>query len=70
VLNYEIELPQKYLDRIVKSDSFNKEVLYESFIYKHTSAKNILKEIKKDNLKLTSLIGKNGYIDNKEYLKV
>jgi hypothetical protein len=70
VLNYEIELPEKYIDRIVKSDSFNKEVLYESFIYKQTSAKNILREIKKDNLKLTSLIGKNGYINDKEYLKV
>ena len=70
ILNYEIEFPEKYLDRILKTDSFNKEILYESYIYKQTAPQNILKEIKQDNLKLRYLIGKNGYIDIKEYLKV
>ena len=70
VLNFEIELPEKYLDKVLKPDSFNKEVLYESYIYKKTSPQNILKEIKRDNLKLINLIGKSGCIDIKEYLKV
>lgn len=70
ILNYEIELPEKYLDKVLKTDSFNKEVLYESYVYKKTSPQNILNEIKRDNLKLMHLIGKSGSIDIKEYLKV
>lgn len=70
ILNYEIEFPEKYLDKILKTDIFNKEILYESYIYKKTSPQNILKEIKQDNIKLMGLIGKSGSIDIKEYSKV
>ncbi len=70
VLNYEIDLPKKYLDNTFGIDDFNKEILYESYIYKKTAPQNILKEIKQDNVKVTQLLGKNGYINKKEYLKV
>lgn len=70
ILKYEIDFPEKYRENILDVDSFNKEILYESYIYKKTAPQNILKEIERDKIKITQLLGKNGYIDKKEYLKV
>ena len=70
ILKYEIDFPKQYENEILNLDSFNKEILYESYIYRRTAPKNILDKIKKDGLKLARLLGKNGYIDEKEYQRV
>lgn len=70
ILRYEIDFPKQYENEILSLDSFNKEILYESYIYRRTAPKNILNKIKKDGLKLARLLGKNGYIDEKEYQRV
>lgn len=70
ILRYEIDFPDKYKDEMLSVENFNKEVLYESFLYRKTLPKNILKIIKKDDVKIARLLGKNGYIDEKEYSKI
>lgn len=70
VTKYEIKFPEKYNDNFLNIDSFNKEILYESFIYKKTAVKNILNEIKQDDIEISDLTGINGLINKKEYLKV
>lgn len=70
ILKYEIDFPEKYIEDTLDLSNFNKEILYESYIYKKTAPQNILKEIRQDKVKVTQLLGKNGYIDKKEYLKV
>lgn len=70
ILKCEIDFPEKYNDSILNLDNFNKEILYESFLYKKTAPQNILNKIKQDEVKITHLLGKNGYIDKKEYSKV
>lgn len=69
ILKYEIDLPKKYVDDILNIENFNKEILYESFIYRKTAPQNVLKKIKFDDVKIIQLLGKNGYIDKKEYSK-
>ncbi len=70
ILKYEIDFPKQYENEILNLDSFNKEILYESYIYKRTAPKNILTRIKRDGLQVARLLGKNGYIDQKEYERV
>jgi len=70
ILNFEIDFPEKYEDELVNLSSFDKEILYESIVYKKTAMQNILKQIKQDKVKITKLIGKSGYIDEKEFAKV
>lgn len=70
VLNFEIDFPKKYEDELVNLNSFDKEILYESIVYKKTAMQNILKQIKQDHVRITKLIGKNGLIDEKEFAKV
>lgn len=69
VLDYNTSIPKKYLDRDLNLDSFRKEILYESYLYKNTSPKNILKEIKKDNIHIESLVGQKGIIRKTEFSK-
>lgn len=70
ILKYEIDFPKQYENDILNLDSFNKEILYESYIYRRTAPKNILTRIKRDGLQVARLLGKNGYIDEKEYERV
>jgi len=52
---YGIDLPVQYKKLYDKLHRFNSSRLYESFIYKHTSVSNILKEIQKDHITMISL---------------
>lgn len=41
--------------------------MYESYLLCKTSFQNVINKIKGDKIKITSLIGNNGIINNKEY---
>lgn len=66
----EISIPKNYLKYLLYFKHFNTTNLYESFIYKNTNPANIIKEIERDNMKITFLLGKNGKIRKNEYLKM
>lgn len=67
ILDYNVSIPNKYLSQELNLNTFRKEILYESYLYKNTSPKNILKEIKKDNVYIESLIGQKGVIRKAEF---
>ena len=69
VFDYNMTIPKKYMSTELNFNSFRKETLYESFIYKNTSPRNILREIKKDNIHIESLIGQKGVIRKGEFSK-
>ena len=69
ILDYNVSIPNKYLSEELSLNSFRKEILYESYLYKNTSPKNILKEIKKDNICIESLVGQKGIIRKAEFSK-
>ena len=69
IWDYNTSIPKKYLDNDLNTKTFRKEVLYESYIYKNTSPRNIFKEIKKDNIYIESLIGQKGIIRKAEFSK-
>ena len=52
---YGINLPRQYKKLYDKLHYFNSSMLYESFIYKHTSVMNIFQEIQKDHIAIISL---------------
>lgn len=67
---FEINMPKKYIDKLLFLRNFDISILYESFIYKNTLPSNILKEIHDDNVYISFLKGKNGIIKKTEYLKL
>lgn len=67
---FEINMPRKYLDKLLFFKGFNTSILCESFIYKNTMPYNIFKQINDDNITITFLEGKNGKIRKTEYLKL
>lgn len=67
---YSIQMPNKYLVDTTLLSEFNPTILYESYIYKNTSYQNIINEIKKDNITIEFLYGRNGKIRKNEYLKL
>ncbi len=67
---YDIKMPRKYLKNSIYLKDFNSSVLYESYIYKRTSPKNIIKEIREDGVDISFLNGKNGRIRKNEYLNL
>lgn len=46
---------------------FKSSILYESFIYKRTSIRNIRKEIENDKIRILNLYGQSGMIRKSEY---
>lgn len=42
--------------------------MYESALFCKTQFQNVINKIKEDKIKITSLIGNNGIINDKEYL--
>lgn len=66
----EINMPRKYLDKVLFFKDFNTTILCESFIYKNTLPSNISKQILDDNITISFLEGKNGNIRKTEYLKM
>lgn len=68
ILDYSVTLPKKYLSEELNLNSFRKEILYESYLYKNTRPSNIINEIRKDNIHIESLIGQKGVIRKTEFL--
>jgi len=67
---FEIPMPRKYLKDSIHLNDFDNSILYESYIYKNTSSKNIMSEIAKDGINISFLNGKNGRIRKNEYLNL
>lgn len=67
---YEINMPRKYIDKLLFFKGFNTSILCESFIYKNTMPCNISNEINDNNIEISFLEGKNGKIRKTEYLKL
>lgn len=67
---FEITMPRKYLKNSIYLNDFDNSVLYESYIYKNTTSKNIKKEIEKDGVNINFLNGKSGKIRKNEYLNL
>lgn len=67
---FEIPMPRKYLKNSIYLNDFDNSILYESYIYKNTSSKNIINEIIKDGVNISFLSGKSGRIRKNEYLNL
>lgn len=67
---FEINMPRKYLDKLLFFKGFNTSILCESFIYKNTMPNNIFRQIESDNITISFLEGRNGKIRKTEYLKL
>lgn len=67
---FEIAMPRKYLKNSIYLNDFDNAILYESYIYKNTSSKNIKSELEKDEISINFLNGKNGRIRKNEYLNL
>ena len=50
--------------------NFEKNIIYESLISRNSNQDNVFNQIKKDNLKIVEIYGKNGVIRKKEFLKL
>lgn len=70
ICSYKIVFPDKYIKNLIFFKDFNEEILYESLIYKTTSAKNIVNEINNDGVCIAYLSGINGKIKKIEYAKM
>lgn len=55
LISYKINMPDKYSRFEKYFDSFDNNTLYESFLYKNTSYKNIKKELNQDGAKIVYL---------------
>lgn len=62
--SYNIIIPNEYTLK-----SFDNKYIYEAVIKNKTLAEAV-KQIKKENVKITNLIGKNGIINKKEFLSI
>lgn len=50
--------------------SFDRNIIYESFICSFNNYDAVINKIREDEVKIVNLIGQNGVIDRKEYLRV
>lgn len=64
IKDLKLKLPKEY-----EISGFNKEIIYESIIYKKGLA-DILNKITKDKVKIKKLIGNNGDISNNEFRQI
>lgn len=55
IIGFGIDMPEKYAMYQEKLEGFNGSILYESLIYKHTSYKNIQKELLEDDARILYL---------------
>lgn len=55
IISYKMNLPEKYSEYQNIFENFDSNALYESFIYKNTSYKNIKKELSQDDAKIVYL---------------
>lgn len=63
VNSYNINIPDEY-----KRNGFNDIEMYESALMCKTQFQNIINKMKEDNIEISSLIGNNGIINEKEYI--
>lgn len=61
--SYNINIPDEY-----KRNGFNDIEMYESALMCKTQFQNVIKKMKEDNIEISSLIGNNGIINEKEYI--
>lgn len=70
IINYQILISED-LKNIFKKyklyNDFENNILYESLIYRKDSVQNIIEQIKKDNIKISNLLGMRGIIRSEEY---
>lgn len=69
VNGYNLNLSEKVIDVFKELQGFDKNLLYESYIYKNTLPENILKRISEDKIDVLNLCGIKGEIKRIEYLK-
>lgn len=62
VNGYNISIPDEY-----KRNGFNDIEMYESAVMCKTQFQNVINKINEDDIKVSSLIGNNGVINEKEY---
>lgn len=67
---YKIEYDKEILNIFENNKQYDENILYESYIYRKDTYKNIQSQIKKDKVKIITLIGNNGIIYENEYLKM
>lgn len=67
ILSFDINLPKRFMKRISELKDFNSLIMYESFIYKRTSVKNIKKEIEEDKIRILNVYGQKGIIRKVEF---
>ena len=65
LISYKMNLPEKYLEYGNNFENFDSNELYESFIYKNTSYKNIKEELSQDDAKILYLKDSNNKIIKK-----
>lgn len=68
IVFFGIEMPEKYQEYQENLGGFHESVLYESFIYKRTSYKNIKKELLEDGIKIAYLQDDQHHILKKQNL--
>lgn len=70
ILDYQIIYESEYIDLTNKEfKKFDKKLLYESIIG-NKKYDDVINMIKKDNVRIVNLIGKNGIIQKQEYRKI
>ncbi len=67
VLSFDINIPKRFIKSAMELKDFKSSILYESFIYKRTSTRNIRKEIENDKIRILNLYGQSGMIRKSEY---
>ncbi len=67
VLSFDINIPKRFIKSAMELKDFKSSILYESFIYKRTSIRNIRKEIENDKIRILNLYGQSGMIRKSEY---
>lgn len=68
--SYNISFTNMYLDMLEWIKEFEKKEIYESYIYEKQSIYNIEKQMIKDNVEITELIGNRGKISIEEYQNI
>ena len=69
ITNCQIAMPSKYIQYIELFKNFDYLNVYESFVRKRTSEKNILKELENDEIEIIFLENRNGIIKNDVFLQ-
>ena len=64
---YQIFMPKNYIKYMKYFQNFDQTILYESYIYRKDTYKNIIKKLEEDKIKICTLVGNKGNIKKYEY---